>query len=351
MLTHDILQKLWPHAPEAKIAAIVEIAPLVLSMYGITSPLRLAHLMAQISVENNAGTAVRENMNYSAEGLMKTFGVGRHSAAVTTAEAQRLAHHPEQIAERVYGVGNPKKAKELGNTHPGDGYKFRGGGDLQATGGKAYRHLADVCGIDLYANPNLIADPRVAFRAACAEFQALGCLPFADRDDCPGVTRRVNGGRNGLADRQTWLRKWKIALPQLPDAEPEPDEPAHEPRGAETPPPKTMAQSLIGNAQIGTVATTVATAGAAVVDKVTDETAPAASSTADKIGDLIDKGQHATEIASKASDLAEGAKPLWKVAVGFLASPEVLAIAIVVVVLICGIAWWERRRHLYQDGV
>lgn len=113
------------------------------------------------------------------------------------------------------------------------------------------------------------------------------------------------------------------------------------------PPPKTMAQSNIGNAQIGTIATTVATAGAAVVDKATDE----APSHVDQIGALIEKGQQATDLANRASDLADGAKPLWKVAIGFLGSPEVLAVAVVVIVIICGFAWWERRRHLHEDRV
>jgi putative chitinase len=350
MLTHEILRAMWPRAPQAKIDAIVSVAPQCFATYGISSALRVAHLMAQVSVENNAGTAIRENMNYSADGLLHTFGVGRHSAAVTPAEAAALARKPQQIAERVYGLGNPKKAKDLGNTRPGDGWKFRGGGDLQATGGKAYRHLTEVCGIDLYADPDLIADPAIAFRAACAEFAALGCLPAADADKTTLVTRKVNGGRNGLPEREAWLKKWKIALPQLPDREPEEDEPVTLPRGAETVLPKTMAQSTIGNAQIGKIITTAVVAGGAAADKMSDD-APAVAGHVDQIGSLIDRGGQALDLANRASELAPAAKPLWKVAVGFMASPEVIAIAVGVVVILSVITWFERRRHLHQDGV
>ncbi|MEH2470469.1 putative chitinase [Nitrobacteraceae bacterium AZCC 2161] len=67
------------------------------------------------------GTIVREDMNYRAERIGQIFGV--HSAKVTPAEAERLAHNPKALAERVYGLGNPKWAKEPGNTQPGDGYR------------------------------------------------------------------------------------------------------------------------------------------------------------------------------------------------------------------------------------
>jgi len=73
-------------------------------------------------------------MNYSAERLMQIFGVGRHSAAVTPAEAERLAHDERAIAERVYGLGNPRKALELGNKEQGDGFRYRGCGLMQTTG-------------------------------------------------------------------------------------------------------------------------------------------------------------------------------------------------------------------------
>ena len=85
----------------------------------ITTPLRMAHFLAQALHETGGFRILRENMNYSAKRMLQIFGVGNHSAAVTAAEAATLANHPEAIADRVYGLGNPRKARELGNTNAG----------------------------------------------------------------------------------------------------------------------------------------------------------------------------------------------------------------------------------------
>jgi predicted chitinase len=81
-------------------------------------------------------------MSYNAPRLLEVFGAGRHSAGITPGEAQALARRPEAIAERVYGLGNPSKARELGNTQSGDGFRYRGGGLMQTTGRANYRWLA-----------------------------------------------------------------------------------------------------------------------------------------------------------------------------------------------------------------
>ena len=85
-------------------------------------------------------------MNYSAARLVEVFGVNRHSAAITMTEALRLARDEEAIAERVYGLGNPRKAAELGNTQPGDGFQYRGNGVLQTTGRGNHARLGTACG-------------------------------------------------------------------------------------------------------------------------------------------------------------------------------------------------------------
>lgn len=212
MLTNPMLRTLWPRAPQAKIDAIVATAPTVFGQYELSTPLRVAHLMAQISHENGAGTIVRENMNYSAPRMMQIFGVGRHSAKVTEPEAAQLAHKPQLIAERVYGLGNPRKARELGNTQAGDGYRYRGNGDLQLTGRGSHQRIGGAISVDLENNPEQLQDPAISFRCAVAEFAALNCIPAADADDVGTVTRRVNGGTNGLAERAAWLQRWKAAI-------------------------------------------------------------------------------------------------------------------------------------------
>lgn len=250
MLTRTVLKKLWPKAPAEKINAIVKVAPACFAEWDITDPLVVAHLMAQISHENGAGTILRENMSYSAPRMLEIFGEGVHSAKVTPAEANRLAHKPKEIAERVYGIGNPKKAKEFNNTKPGDGWKYRGGGDLQLTGKNNYEKVGELTGFDLVRHPELLEDPATSFRVAVAEFVKLNCVKPAQDDNIKLVTLRVNGGYNGLSERTVWLRRWKAALAEIPtpkEPEDEPDEPTipppAEPRGGESDEPAPPSKS------------------------------------------------------------------------------------------------------------
>lgn len=259
------LNKLWSRAPSSTRAAIAKNAPGIFSKYGITTPLRVAHFMAQISHECGAGTIIRENMNYSAKRMLEIFGVGVHSAAVRPDEAARLVGHPEQIAERVYGLGNPRKARELGNTRPGDGFRYRGGGMLQLTGGANYKSRGAKIGFDLYNNPDQLNDPVISFTVAAAEFVGLGCLPWADKDDITRVTRLVNGGRNGLSDRTVWLRRWKEALPGL-------EEPAWAPRAAELDQAPTLLSTNTGKIGVATGAASALGTGAQIVNTLTTTT-------------------------------------------------------------------------------
>src|SRR5262249_34680170 len=110
--------------------------------------------------ETGGFTVLRENMNYSAQRLIEIFGVNHHSAAVTAIEAERLAGHPDAIAERVYGLGNPRKARELGNTQPGGGFRYRGNGILQMTGRSAHQRMGAVCGITLKAPQSWLRLPN-----------------------------------------------------------------------------------------------------------------------------------------------------------------------------------------------
>ena len=160
MLTQDCLRRLWPRAPSSTVAAIARTAENVFASTGINTPLRQAHFLAQISHECGAGTIVRENMNYSARRLMEIFGVGRHSAKITEAEATALANHPQMIAERVYGLGNPSKARELGNTQPGDGVRYKGRGPIQLTGRSNYTAASRALGqvsVAAFTRPSAMA--------------------------------------------------------------------------------------------------------------------------------------------------------------------------------------------------
>ncbi len=160
------------------------------------------HFFANIHHESGGFTIIRENMNYTAPRIMEVFGVGRHSAKVTVAEAGRLAGNPWELAERVYGLGNPRKAAELGNTKPGDGWKYRGGGSLQITGGRDYDRYGDK---ELYDNPDLIGKSAYYFTTAVREFDAKNIWAKAkdlSEASIRAVCLAVNGGYNGLDDRR-----------------------------------------------------------------------------------------------------------------------------------------------------
>lgn len=167
---------------------------------------QIVHFLANVHHESGGFTIVRENMSYSAPRIMEIFGVGKHSAKVTQAEAITLAGKPYELAERVYGLGNPSKAKELGNTKPGDGFKYRGGGALQCTGGADFKRYG---GLELYNIPDLIGESAYYFITAISEFDARNIWALAKdlgEESIRAVCRRVNGGYNGLDDRRNKVK-------------------------------------------------------------------------------------------------------------------------------------------------
>lgn len=216
----DIVNRVAPNARANYLEAIRNGNPLF-EQHDITTSLRMAHFLAQALHETGGFTILRENMNYSAPRLIEIFGVNRHSAAVTAAEAEKLARKPEAIAERVYGLGNPRKARELGNTQPGDGFRYRGNGVMQTTGRSNHRRMGAACGVDFENDPDLVIAPEHALKPALQEWTANNLNLFADKNDIRTITRRINGGFIGLADREAWFNKiW----PMLKDDN-QPEEP------------------------------------------------------------------------------------------------------------------------------
>lgn len=206
MTAIEAVKRLAPNARQNYLDAIRN-GDALFQQHGITTPLRMAHFLAQALHETGAFRILRENMNYSARRMVEIFGVGRHSAAVTQAEAESLARKPEQIAERVYGLGNPRKAMELGNTQPGDGFRYRGNGVLQTTGRGSHKHMGQVVGVDFENHPELVTDPEHALKPALQEWTEGNLNAEADRNNIDRITRRINGGFNGLADRKRFFNK------------------------------------------------------------------------------------------------------------------------------------------------
>jgi putative chitinase len=201
----EALSRLWPSG-DARIpglrAGIVASASSVFAKYGITTPLLAAHVMAQISHECGAGHEVVENLNYTAGRMMQVWP----SRFSTMAMAMPYAGNPRALANKVY---NGRMGNASGSD---DGWNFRGRGAAQTTGREGYARLAKATGLDLVNHPDLVNDPERFLECGVADFILCGCLPFARADDVLGVTRRLNGGTVGLAQRQIWLAKWKAAL-------------------------------------------------------------------------------------------------------------------------------------------
>ena len=210
LATIDAIKRVAPNAKNNYLESIEEGGSLFLAN-GITTPLRMAHFLAQALHETGGFSILRENMNYKASRLIEIFGVGRHSAAITGAEAAELAGKPEVIAERVYGLGNPHKARELGNLSPGDGFRYRGNGILQTTGRGSHKQTGLACGVDFEGNPDLVVAPEHALKPALHEWTSKNLNLFADRNDIRTITKKINGGFNGLQDRQARFNKiWPL---------------------------------------------------------------------------------------------------------------------------------------------
>jgi putative chitinase len=192
------LHLLAPNARASYLQAFAT-ADTALALYGINdNGLRLSHFMAQVLHECGGLTVQIESMNYSAPRLMKVWP----KRFPNLAAAKPYAHQPEKLANRVYGG-------RMGNTNPGDGWRFIGRGLLQITGRESYEKYGHALGVDLAGNPDLAFGSDWALTTAAAEWQASNCNALADADKIRRVTYAINGGYVGLAERQEWLAKTK----------------------------------------------------------------------------------------------------------------------------------------------
>jgi len=185
------LERLKGHIPDSVISQIPETA----AKFGIDTPLRLAHFLAQCGHESGGFKATQENLNYSASGLKGIFGKYFKEAGL----AEQYQRNPQKIASRVYGgrMGN-------GPESTGDGFKFRGRGYIQLTGKNNYTAFGRAINEDMTANPDKVAT-HYALLSAAWFFTKNGLHKMADGGATDAVvtqiTKRVNGGTIGLPDR------------------------------------------------------------------------------------------------------------------------------------------------------
>jgi putative chitinase len=174
--------------------------------FQINTPLRLAHFLAQCGHESGGFRLTKENLNYSAKGLMGIF----KKYFPTEALAKQYERKPEKIANKVYGgrMGNGPEAS-------GDGAKFCGRGYIQLTGKDNYTAFGKSINEDLTKDPTVVAD-KYALLSAAWFFSKNGLHKLADGGATDAVvtqiTRRVNGGTIGLADRIKHFKEYHALL-------------------------------------------------------------------------------------------------------------------------------------------
>jgi putative chitinase len=213
----DAVRSIAPHCNAAYLDGFDACAA-AFDKYEINAnPLRQSHFLGQFLGETDGGVILTESGNYThAARIMAIFGVGRHSAAITQSEAEKIVALPmpqreKVLFERVYGAGNPHKMNELGN-RPGDGWPFRGTGPIQSTGRGAAKAWADKLGMAMQDDQLWMLDPKIIFMPSLFEWDAGKLNAFADRNDGRHIRRIINGGYNGLQDCEDWQAKAYAAL-------------------------------------------------------------------------------------------------------------------------------------------
>jgi putative chitinase len=158
--------------------------------YDINTPRRQSAFLGQCAHESGNFKTLQENLNYSAEGLMKTWP----SRFPTKEVADQYARQPAKIAGKVYNG-------RLGNTSEEEASKYLGRGLIQLTGKENYERCGLAIGADLLSNPDLLLDPRYAALSAGWFWNKKGLNELADAQEHGMITKRINGGLIGLDDR------------------------------------------------------------------------------------------------------------------------------------------------------
>ena len=188
--------------------------------FEINTPQRIAGFLAQTSHESGGYTMLSENLNYKAATLAACwptrFAVlgpdkkpkkDEKGKNIPTAVANSIAGKPELIANLVYSsrMGN-------GSAESGEGWKYRGRGLKQLTGKYNYTKCGEALGLDLVNNPDLLLEPMAAARSAGWFWKTNNLSSFADNGDILGMTKKINGGTIGLAERQAKYDKCLKAI-------------------------------------------------------------------------------------------------------------------------------------------
>lgn len=167
--------------------------------FGIDTPLQQACFLGQTGHESQGFTRVSEGLNYSVDGLLLTF-----RSRMTQAQCEKLGRREGEKTvppERQKAIANIVYGGKNGNTGADDGWRYRGRGLIQLTGRNNYAACGQGLGLDLLVNPDLLLTDINAARSAAWFWKAKDCNKSAENGDIPGLTKKINGGDNGSADR------------------------------------------------------------------------------------------------------------------------------------------------------
>lgn len=202
-VTLDVLKAVFPATSSSTLQTFVEPFNKAASKFEINTALRMAAFLSQTGHESAGLKFVAENLNYSTDSLLRVFP--KYFKTRTLAES--YARQPAKIAARVYGgrMGNGAEAT-------GEGWKFRGRGLIQLTGKNNYTSFANAMGMTLDEAVAYLETPEGACMSAAWFWSTNGLNALADKSDVVSMTKRINGGTNGLEDRQALYMKAKKAL-------------------------------------------------------------------------------------------------------------------------------------------
>ena len=195
ILTKDMLAAMIPGNDKVDMwfEAIEEIFP----KYKINTVERIAGFIAQCAHESNNFRSLEENLNYSEDALLRVFG--RYFGKAPKASASEYARNPEMIANRVYN--DEFRKYKMGNTQPGDGWMFRGRGLKQLTGRENYTKFGKSVKMTAEQASEYVATEKGAIESACWFWNNKKLNAIADTGDIKKLTKVINGGDIGLADR------------------------------------------------------------------------------------------------------------------------------------------------------
>lgn len=273
MISSDDLKALGPRGKPRLMKDVAAAANLILPHYEINTPLRVCHFWAQVAHECARFQTMQEYWG------------------------------PTEAQKRYEG------RKDLGNDANGDGYKYRGRGLIQITGKANYREMSNKLGVDLVYNPDLACDPEIAVQIACEYWKSRGLNALADKNDIVAITKRVNGGLNGLADRRALFN---------------------------------TAWSLWGNQD-----RTPAPAKSIVTSKTANATVATGTASGIGLAAAYEAGKDAVSKASEIKDAAESAGNL----VGISGNMALLIGCVLIIAVGCAFIIWDRKRKLETEGV